>query len=94
MYGNITKRVMDKMDKSGMEDLGLIARLMYGYILSNTDVLTAAETSFVGCRNNTSRYIVSSIMRFRVRTLLGKPTTEGPFEGKLQVYDPEMYIHM
>jgi hypothetical protein len=35
------------MDTSGTEDLGLTARLMYGYILSNTNVLTAAETSFV-----------------------------------------------
>jgi hypothetical protein len=35
------------MDRSGTEDLGLTARLMYGYILSNTNVLTAAETSFV-----------------------------------------------
>jgi hypothetical protein len=35
------------MDRSGTEDLGLTARLMYGYILSNTSVLTAAESSFV-----------------------------------------------
>lgn len=38
---------MGQMDRSGTEDLGLTARLMYGYILSNTSVLTAAETSFV-----------------------------------------------
>lgn len=35
------------MDRSGTEDLGLTAKLVYGYILSNTNVLTAAETSFV-----------------------------------------------
>jgi len=35
------------MDRSDTEDLGLRARLMYGCILSNTNVLTAAETSFV-----------------------------------------------
>lgn len=35
------------MDQSGTEDLGLVARLLYGYILSNTNVLTSAETSYV-----------------------------------------------
>lgn len=47
LYGKITKRVMGQMDRSGTEDLGLVARLVYGYILSNTNVLSAAETSFV-----------------------------------------------
>jgi hypothetical protein len=47
IYGKVSKRVMGQMDRSGMEDLGLIAKLMYGYILSNTSVLTVAETSFV-----------------------------------------------
>ncbi|KAF7547835.1 hypothetical protein G7Z17_g7449 [Cylindrodendrum hubeiense] len=47
LYGKISKRVMGQMDRSGSEDLGLMARLVYGYILSNTDVLTPTETSFV-----------------------------------------------
>jgi hypothetical protein len=47
IYGKVSKRVMGQMDRSGTDDLGLTARLMYGYILSNTNVLTAAETSFV-----------------------------------------------
>lgn len=47
VYGKVTRRVMGQMDRSGTEDLGLVARLMYGYILSNTSVLSAAETSFV-----------------------------------------------
>ena len=38
---------MGQMDRSGTEDLGLTARLLYGYILSNTAVLTPAESSFV-----------------------------------------------
>lgn len=38
---------MGQMDHSGTEDLGITARLMYGYILSNTSVLSAAESSFV-----------------------------------------------
>ncbi|KAK4227059.1 hypothetical protein QBC38DRAFT_205613 [Podospora fimiseda] len=47
IYGKITKRVMGQMDRSGTEDLGLVARLVYGYVLSNTSVLSPAETSFV-----------------------------------------------
>ncbi|KAL8670926.1 MAG: hypothetical protein Q9168_004558 [Polycauliona sp. 1 TL-2023] len=47
IYGKISKRVMGQMDRSGTEDLGLTARLMYGYILSNTNVLSSAESSFV-----------------------------------------------
>jgi hypothetical protein len=47
VYGKVSKRVMGQMDRSGTEDLGLTVRLMYGYILSNTSVLTAAESSFV-----------------------------------------------
>lgn len=47
VYGKVSKRVMGQMDRSGTEDLGLMARLMYGYILSNTTVLTEAESSFV-----------------------------------------------
>ncbi|KAL2195059.1 AhpD-like protein [Corynascus similis CBS 632.67] len=47
IYGKVTNRVMNQMDRSGTEDLGLIARLTYGYVLSNTSVLSAAETSFV-----------------------------------------------
>ncbi|KAI9817747.1 MAG: hypothetical protein M1827_000866 [Pycnora praestabilis] len=47
VYGKISKRVMGQMDRSGTEDLGITARLMYGYLLSNTNVLTAAESSFV-----------------------------------------------
>ena len=38
---------MGQMDRSGTEDLGITARLMYGYILSNTSVLSAAESSYV-----------------------------------------------
>ena len=38
---------MGQMDRSGTEDLGLTARLMYGYVLSNTSILTAVESSFV-----------------------------------------------
>lgn len=47
LYGKISKRVMGQMDRSGTRDLGLMARLTYGYVLSNTDVLTPVETSFV-----------------------------------------------
>lgn len=38
---------MGQMDRSGTEDLGLTARLVYGHVLSNTRILSPAETSFV-----------------------------------------------
>lgn len=47
IYGKIAKRVMGQMDRSGTEDLGLIARLEYGHVLSNTRILSPTETSFV-----------------------------------------------
>ncbi|OHW96670.1 carboxymuconolactone decarboxylase [Colletotrichum incanum] len=47
IYGKISRRIMSQMDRSGTEDLGLTARLMYGYILSNINVLSPVETSYV-----------------------------------------------
>ena len=47
LYGKISGRVMGQMDRSGTEDLGLMARLMYGHLLSNDKVLSPAQTSFV-----------------------------------------------
>lgn len=47
IYGKVSKRVMSQMDRSGTEDLGITARLMYGYLLSNTSVLSPSETSYV-----------------------------------------------
>lgn len=46
-YGKIAARVMGQMDRSGTEDLGLLARLFYGYLLSNLRVLGPAESSWV-----------------------------------------------
>lgn len=47
IYGKVAGRVMRSMDRSGTEDLGLMARLMYGYALSNTSVLSARDSSYV-----------------------------------------------
>ncbi|KAI9851308.1 MAG: hypothetical protein M1838_004044 [Thelocarpon superellum] len=47
VYGKVAGRVMGGMERSGTEDLGLTARLMYGYILSHTRVLSGVETSYV-----------------------------------------------
>jgi hypothetical protein len=47
LYGKISRRVMGQMERSGTEDLGLVAKLMYGYVLSNTGVLSPVETSYV-----------------------------------------------
>jgi hypothetical protein len=38
---------MGQMERSGTEDLGLVAKLMYGYVISNTGVLSPVETSWV-----------------------------------------------
>ncbi len=46
VYGKVTNRVMGQMDRSGTEDLGLMARLEYGYVLSPSNILSPAETSF------------------------------------------------
>ncbi len=40
-YGKVSRRVMSQLNRSGTEDLGNIARLVYGYVLSNTGVLNA-----------------------------------------------------
>ncbi|RPA75633.1 hypothetical protein BJ508DRAFT_418035 [Ascobolus immersus RN42] len=45
-YGKISRRVSSNLANS-YDDLGLTAQLLYSYILSNTKVLTAKETSFV-----------------------------------------------
>ncbi|KAK8136929.1 carboxymuconolactone decarboxylase [Apiospora sp. TS-2023a] len=47
LYGNISRRIMGQLDRSGTQDLGLAARLVYGYFLSNMKVLSATETSWV-----------------------------------------------
>ncbi|MDI1488434.1 MAG: hypothetical protein OHK93_007709 [Ramalina farinacea] len=47
VYGKISARVMGQMDSSGTEDLGLTARLMYSFLLSNERILDASQTSYV-----------------------------------------------
>ncbi|KAH7032884.1 AhpD-like protein [Microdochium trichocladiopsis] len=47
LYGKLSRRVMRQMDQCGTRDLGVIARLAYGHVLSNTSILTPMETSFV-----------------------------------------------
>ena len=49
VYGKVTGRVMGQMDRSGTEDLGLLARLEYGYVLSPVGILNAPETSYGKC---------------------------------------------
>jgi hypothetical protein len=46
VYGKVTNRVMGQMDRSGTEDLGLLARLEYGFVLSPVGVLSPVETSY------------------------------------------------
>ena len=47
LYGKVSARVMGQMDSSGTEDLGLTARLIYSFLLSNERILDASQTSFV-----------------------------------------------
>lgn len=47
VYRDNAEEVLKLIDYSGTEDLGLIVRLLYGYILSNTAILSPVETSFV-----------------------------------------------
>jgi hypothetical protein len=86
VYGKVSERVMGRMDSSGSEDLGLTARLMYGYILSNTSVLNSAETSYVMIAGLIPMD-VSQITLDVDRTLIsevGESTVEGPPEGSTQ----------
>ncbi len=47
VYGKVAGLVQAQLDGCGTQDLSLAVRLVYGYFLSNTDVLSDAETSFV-----------------------------------------------
>lgn len=47
IYGKISGRVTKMMKDSGTEDLDIIAKLSYAFVLSNTTVLDQAETSYV-----------------------------------------------
>jgi hypothetical protein len=46
VYGKVADKVMGQMDWSGTEDLGLLARLDYGFVLSPCGILPEKETSF------------------------------------------------
>jgi hypothetical protein len=46
VYGKVRGQVMSNMEQSGTEDLGLLAKLEYGYVLSPTGVLNAPDTSY------------------------------------------------
>jgi len=82
IYGKLTKRVMGQMDRSGTEDLGLVARLVYGYVLSNTSILSAAETSFVMIAGLIPQDVSRPKLprRRRADEHLGEPPTKGASE--------------
>lgn len=67
VYGKISDRVTDMMNSSGTEDLDLIAKLMYGFVLSNTTLLSQADTSYVliaALIPQDVRYLTHSNLRF------------------------------
>jgi hypothetical protein len=93
IYGKISRRVMGQMDRSGAEDLGLVARLTYGYVLSNTDVLTPAETSFVLIASLIPQDVSEKLLiRLPLASLgpdadwstLGQPSAQGSLAGSAQ----------
>ena len=66
---------MGQMDRSGTEDLGLVARLLYGYILSNSRILCPSESSFVliaGLIPQDVRHMILNL------SLLAQPFPESP----------------
>lgn len=81
VYGKVAKRVMRQMDTSGTEDLGLIARLMYAHILSNTRILNGAETSYVLIAALIPQDVCCPPQtRSDIDDGVGKPAIEGPLE--------------
>jgi len=48
LYGPIAPSMIAGMDHSGCSDLGITTRLIYGYFFSNPELLSAAESSFMG----------------------------------------------
>ncbi len=67
---------MGQMDWSGTEDLGITARIMYGYILSNVNVLTAMESSFVLIAGLIPQDV--SLVATRERNRAERPTQVNP----------------
>jgi hypothetical protein len=47
VYGPNSHKLMHVMNSCGTPDLGAAGRLMYAFLLSHTDILSAKETMFV-----------------------------------------------
>ena len=76
---------MGQIDCSGTEDLGLMARLMYGYVLSNTSVLDPAETSFVMIAGLIPMDVSQSVnLVERLFISIGKSSTERTSQGSFE----------
>lgn len=60
-----------QMDRSGTEDLGLVARMMYGQILSNTRVLSSSESSLVLLAGLIPQDVTSEIKPPQLASLTG-----------------------
>ncbi|KAK4127456.1 hypothetical protein N657DRAFT_211773 [Parathielavia appendiculata] len=76
IYSKITRPVMGHIDPSGTEDLGLLARLMYGYIPSNATVLSSAETLFVMNAGLIPQDVNPHLIRYLKGALNGGATVE------------------
>jgi hypothetical protein len=93
VYGKAAGRVMNDMDHCGIQDLGLLARLAYSYVLSNIDILSEVETSVimvaslipqdVSLRSDRGRPIASCKP---VTTLSGEPSTQRPSQRRDELW--------
>jgi hypothetical protein len=72
VYGPNSHKLMHIMNASGTPDLGATGRLMYGFLLSHTNVLSAKETMFV----TMSGAIVCDVSQF----------IHSPFLGSIQYF--------
>lgn len=86
-YGKVSKTIMDNLDSCGTEDLGLISRLVYGHIVSNTKILSAVESSYVLLAGLIPQDVSSAptktahVISDGDGRSIGEPPTKGPFKG-------------
>lgn len=88
IYGKISRRIMSQMERCGTEDLAVTARLMYGHILSNTQILSAPETSFVLIAGLIPQDVWTSVPRtknmYAESTFTGQPTAQGSSQRRAE----------
>ena len=74
------------MELSGTEDLGAVAKLLYGHIVSNTTILSPVETSYVLIAALIPQDVsmISDIPHKPVITCAGQSAAEGSSQGGVE----------